>query len=65
MIEVARNDRQIENWPSPYSSDMTEYRERDFQSLVRHSCKTKRVTLKIAKAIVIGDVSVGKSSLIE
>ncbi|KOX67362.1 Ras-related protein Rab-34 [Melipona quadrifasciata] len=64
MIEMARNDRQIENWPSPFSSDMTEYRRRDFEPIVRHSCKTKRVTLKIAKVIVIGDVSVGKSSLV-
>lgn len=43
---------------------MTEYNERDFNIIVKHSCKTKNLTSKIAKAIIIGDVSVGKSCLI-
>ncbi|KOC69167.1 Ras-related protein Rab-34 [Habropoda laboriosa] len=43
---------------------MTEYNERDFDRIVKRSCKTKGLTLKISKAIVIGDVSVGKSCLV-
>ncbi|XP_076235683.1 ras-related protein Rab-34 [Calliopsis andreniformis] len=64
MIEVTRKERQIDNWPPPFSSDITFYNERDFSALVRRSCTTKRLTLKLSKAIVIGDVSVGKSCLI-
>ncbi|XP_031369376.1 ras-related protein Rab-34 isoform X2 [Apis dorsata] len=43
---------------------MTEYNERDFNTIVKYSCKTKNLTSKIAKTIIIGDVSVGKSCLI-
>ncbi|KAG9431485.1 ras-related protein Rab-34-like isoform X1 [Apis mellifera carnica] len=64
IMEVARDDRQIDKWPHPFSFEMTEYNERDFNTIVKHSCKTKNLTSKIAKAIIIGDVSVGKSCLI-
>ncbi|OAD55582.1 Ras-related protein Rab-34 [Eufriesea mexicana] len=64
MIEVARDDRQIDNWPPPFLSDITEYNEKDFDTTVRRSCERKDLTLKMAKAIVIGDVSVGKSCLV-
>ncbi|XP_076397692.1 ras-related protein Rab-34 [Megachile rotundata] len=64
MLEVARKERQIDNWPPPFSSDITLYNERNFDTIVRQSCMRKCITLKISKAIVIGDVSVGKSCLI-
>ncbi|XP_029051841.1 ras-related protein Rab-34 isoform X1 [Osmia bicornis bicornis] len=64
MIEVAREERQINNWPPPFSSEITLYKERNFHTVVRRSCMRKCLTLKISKAIVIGDVSVGKSCLI-
>ncbi|CAL7941887.1 unnamed protein product [Xylocopa violacea] len=64
MIEVARDDRQVLHWPPPFSVDMTEYNDGDFDPIVKRSCKERGFTLKIAKAIVIGDVSVGKSCLV-
>ncbi|XP_076179910.1 ras-related protein Rab-34 [Ptiloglossa arizonensis] len=54
----------IDNWPPPFSSDITPYNERNFSTLVKRSCITKCLSLKISKAIVIGDVSVGKSCLV-
>ncbi|KZC07286.1 Ras-related protein Rab-34, partial [Dufourea novaeangliae] len=43
---------------------VTPYNERNFCTLVRRSCATKSISLRIAKAIIIGDVSVGKSCLV-
>ncbi|XP_031829769.1 ras-related protein Rab-34 isoform X2 [Nomia melanderi] len=64
MLEIARYERQIDNWPPPFSSDITPYNERNFNTLVRRSCTTKNFSLGISKAIIIGDVSVGKSCLV-
>ncbi|KAG7209118.1 hypothetical protein KM043_015264 [Ampulex compressa] len=61
---AARDERQIEKWPPPFSSEMTPYSERDFSNLIRRACVAKNLTLRISKAIVIGDVAVGKTSLV-
>ncbi|XP_033327477.2 ras-related protein Rab-34 [Megalopta genalis] len=64
MLEVARYDRQIDNWPPPFSSDITPYNETNFSTLVRRSCASKSLSLRISKTIIVGDVSVGKSCLV-
>ncbi|XP_050457470.1 ras-related protein Rab-36 isoform X2 [Cataglyphis hispanica] len=62
--ERAHDERQITNWPPPFSSEMTPYTESDFGNLVRRTCENKNLTLRISKVIVIGDVAVGKTSLV-
>ncbi|CAL1688742.1 unnamed protein product [Lasius platythorax] len=64
MKEKAHDERQIINWPPPFSSDITPYTESDFGSLIRRTCESKNLTLRISKVIVIGDVAVGKTSLV-
>ncbi|XP_078043079.1 ras-related protein Rab-34 [Augochlora pura] len=64
MLEVARYDRQIDNWPPPFSSDITPYTETNFSTLVRRSCASNSLSLRISKTIIVGDVSVGKSCLV-
>ncbi|KAH0952132.1 hypothetical protein HN011_010906 [Eciton burchellii] len=65
MIRVeAHDERQITNWPPPFSSEITPYTENDFGSLIRRTCENKSLTLRISKVIVIGDVAVGKTSLV-
>lgn len=55
---------QIVNWPPPYSSSMTPYKERDFNNQVRRACSTTSTAPRISKVIVLGDVAVGKTSLV-
>ncbi|XP_033224319.1 NADPH--cytochrome P450 reductase isoform X5 [Belonocnema kinseyi] len=57
-------DRKIKNWPPAFSSDITPYTERDFSVQVRRFCATKSVAPRISKMIVLGDVAVGKTSLV-
>ncbi|XP_019883489.1 ras-related protein Rab-34 isoform X2 [Camponotus floridanus] len=64
MKEKAHDERQITVWPPPFSSEMTPYTENDFGSLIRRTCENKNLTLRISKVIVIGDVAVGKTSLV-
>ncbi|KAL0132353.1 hypothetical protein PUN28_000260 [Cardiocondyla obscurior] len=62
--EEAHDERQITDWPPSFSSEATPYDESDFGSLIRRICESKSLTLRISKAIVIGDVAVGKTSLV-
>ncbi|XP_015598433.1 ras-related protein Rab-34 [Cephus cinctus] len=64
MKNVAHEERQIKYWPPPFASDMTPYRERDFDGNVRKVCLSKSLVPRISKAIVLGDVAVGKTSLV-
>ncbi|KAG5324605.1 RAB34 protein, partial [Pseudoatta argentina] len=64
MKEEANDERQITDWPPPFSSETTPYNENDFGTLIRRTCENKSLTLRISKVIVIGDVAVGKTSLV-
>ncbi|XP_012230616.1 ras-related protein Rab-34 [Linepithema humile] len=64
MKEVAHDERQIIEWPPPFSSEITPYTENNFGGLIRRTCENKSLTLGISKVIVIGDVAVGKTSLV-
>ncbi|XP_015190063.1 PREDICTED: ras-related protein Rab-34 [Polistes dominula] len=64
MKTNAHEERQIKKWPPPFSSAITPYYERDFNDVVKQACAEKSFTLRISKVIVIGDVAVGKTSLV-
>lgn len=55
---------QIRKWPAPYASDKTNYHERDFSPAVRRVCAAQPLLPRISKVIVLGDVAVGKTSLV-
>ncbi|XP_011306338.1 ras-related protein Rab-34 [Fopius arisanus] len=61
---VANEERRITNWPPPFSGSMTPYKEREFNNLVRQACASASTAPRIAKVIVLGDVAVGKTSLV-
>ncbi|XP_076627522.1 ras-related protein Rab-34 [Colletes latitarsis] len=64
MMEATRDERQINKWPPPFSSEITPNNEKNFNAIVRCFCKTSNLSPRISKAIIIGDVSVGKSCLL-
>ncbi|XP_022085838.1 ras-related protein Rab-34-like [Acanthaster planci] len=64
-VNRARKDRTIRQFTPPLNE--SPYREQDFSPAVRNAClakKTGTVGLKVSKMIVVGDVSVGKTSLV-
>nr|CAD7412603.1 unnamed protein product [Timema cristinae] len=67
LKDQAHKDRQINVFPAPYRSDATPYTQQDFSKVVKEACTTSRPVmagLKISKAVFLGDVGVGKTSLI-
>ncbi|XP_011496741.1 PREDICTED: ras-related protein Rab-34 [Ceratosolen solmsi marchali] len=58
------SDRTIRKWPAPYSTDKTFYHDRDFSGVVRRVCAAQPLLPRISKVIVLGDVAVGKTSLV-
>lgn len=66
MQKSAAEDRQISVFPQPYKSNATPYLQNDFQKDVRNWCSSRPLVsgLKISKAIFLGDLGVGKTSLI-
>nr|CAD7203246.1 unnamed protein product [Timema douglasi] len=67
LKDQAHKDRQINVFPAPYRSDATPYKQQDFSKVVKEACTTSRPVmagLKISKAVFLGDVGVGKTSLI-
>ena len=56
--------QQIRKWPSPYCMDMTPYHDRDFNPVVRRVCAAQPLLPRISKVIVLGDVAVGKTCLV-
>jgi hypothetical protein len=67
MLDQAPKDRQIETIPASFLNDVTPYKLTDFRPNVKAACQTNQLMaagLKIAKAIVVGNVAVGKSSLV-
>lgn len=67
MRERATDDRIINHLPQAYLPTATPYSDCDFSSKVKEAClseRSVRLSLKISKAIFVGDVCVGKSCLI-
>ncbi|KAJ8043527.1 Ras-related protein Rab-34 [Holothuria leucospilota] len=61
------NDRSISLFPEPYRPDATPYKVKDFHASVRNlasSNKTGSIGLQMSKCIVVGDVAVGKTCLV-
>lgn len=67
MQNEASKDRCISSLPTPYSRQFTPHQQMDFSFAVREVCSSPRQPLsglKISKAIFLGDVAVGKTSLV-
>ncbi|XP_070571522.1 ras-related protein Rab-34-like [Ptychodera flava] len=65
--EKAARDRTVTRFPQAYNISGTPYKQSSFHPMVKNACaanKTGTVGLKISKCIVIGDVSVGKTCLV-
>lgn len=65
ILSEAPKSRQINGIPAPYKEQATSYRQTDFTHQKYHE-KTSQVPscLRIAKAIFLGDVAVGKTCII-
>lgn len=66
-MDQAPRDRQIVKFPAPYFPSSTPYAGCDFRPEVKTACTSNRMItagLKISKVIVLGNVSVGKTSLV-
>ncbi|XP_057322336.1 ras-related protein Rab-34-like isoform X2 [Microplitis mediator] len=65
MLQPSANEeRRITKWPPAYSMSMTPYQESDFDIRVRRACLSVSSAPRISKLIVLGDVAVGKTSLV-
>ena len=67
MLEQAPKDRQIQKFPSSYLPSTTPYIFPDFKPEVRLACVSNRMVaagLKISKVLLLGNLSVGKSCLV-
>ena len=67
MLDKAPNDRQINKLPVAYLQSSTPYAGSDFRPEVKSACISNRLItagLKISKVIVLGNVAVGKSCLV-
>lgn len=63
MVKDSKNILKIHTFPKPYDFEYTIYRQLDFNKFCYENCDTLHIDT--AKVIVIGDVSVGKTSLIK
>ncbi|RWS08982.1 ras-related protein Rab-34-like protein [Dinothrombium tinctorium] len=63
-----RLERAVASFPLPYNSDGTIYREYRFSREVRDFCEQEaldpKAQLRVAKCVVVGDIGVGKTCLI-
>lgn len=67
LLDKAPNDRQIFKLPPAYLPSCTPYSGPDFRPEVKSACISNRLIttgLKISKVIVLGNVAVGKSCLV-
>lgn len=68
MLDKAPNDRQIQKLPPPFLPSSTPYVSgSDFRAEIKAACISNRLIssgLKISKVIILGNVAVGKSSLV-
>lgn len=70
LSEKANEDRQINEFPFPYDETATPHRHRfNFDELTRKTCENNieslKTSLHICKVIILGDVSVGKTSIVK
>ncbi|CAL1536789.1 unnamed protein product [Lymnaea stagnalis] len=67
ILNAVASDRVITKFTPPFHPDGTPYSKVNFHPKVKAACsenRTGRVGLKITKAVLVGDVSVGKTSLV-
>lgn len=67
LRQAASTDRLINKFPQPYKPSLSPYNQMDFHVKVKEACISNRMIitgLKISKALVLGDVAVGKTSLV-
>lgn len=67
LRQSANKDRLVHKFPLPFKTSITPYNQTDFHVRVKEACISNRTIttgLKISKAIVLGDVAVGKTSLV-
>ncbi|XP_059167314.1 ras-related protein Rab-34-like [Physella acuta] len=67
VLSPVASDRVITKFSPAYHPDGTPYSKVNFHPKVKAACsenRTGRVGLKITKAVLVGDVSVGKTSLV-
>ncbi|XP_005106169.1 ras-related protein Rab-34 [Aplysia californica] len=67
IVSAVASDRVITKFTQAFHPDATPYQKVNFHPKVKAACaenKTGRVGLKIAKAVLVGDVSVGKTCLV-
>lgn len=67
LSNTVAKDRVVSKFPQAFHPDATPYQKMNFHPKVKTACaenKTGRVGLKICKAVLVGDVSVGKTSLV-
>ncbi|XP_060075744.1 ras-related protein Rab-34-like [Ylistrum balloti] len=67
ISNTVAKDRVISKFPQAFHPDATPYQKMNFHPKVKNACaenRTGRVGLKICKAVLVGDVSVGKTSLV-
>eukprot|EP00106_Octopus_bimaculoides_P006014 XP_014773456.1 PREDICTED: LOW QUALITY PROTEIN: ras-related protein Rab-34-like [Octopus bimaculoides] len=63
----AAKDRVISKFPPAFHPDGTPYHQTNFHPKVKNAClenKTGRVSLRISKAVIVGDISIGKTSMV-
>lgn len=66
LVSRAPGDRQINSFRKPFDHRITPYGFTDFRDHVKNFCKKSRKQhcLRIGKIIFLGDIGVGKTSLI-
>lgn len=61
-------DRKISEFPTPFREHCTPYKVKDFNISVKNTCSKENfittTDLKIFKIIILGDVGVGKTSIV-
>ncbi|KAJ8917580.1 hypothetical protein NQ315_000063 [Exocentrus adspersus] len=58
-------DRKITTFQGPYKMECTPYQQLDFTEMTYRKCSEEKINwLKLSKMIIIGDVSVGKTSIV-
>lgn len=65
LNEKAPEDRKINTFPGPYRVECTPYHKLNFSEITYRKCLEEKINwLKLSKVIVVGDVSVGKTSIV-
>lgn len=64
MLQEYKSITEIINFPNPYSNKCTPYQKFDFKNSYFKTFRNELHHILTAKVVVLGDISVGKSSLI-